>query len=81
MLYHTSILFHSLDKNRDEGEYECNVNIDFEREDKEFRMSNSTNKAVVVPSEFHCYHICDVSAIFILTKLHLIAWWLLLLCF
>ncbi len=53
MLYHTSILFHSLDKSRDEGDYECNVDVIFVRVDHELTISNSSNTVIVVPSKFN----------------------------
>ncbi len=53
MLYHTSIIFNSLDKSRDEGDYECNVDVMIERENSQLRIMNSASKTMVVPSECH----------------------------
>ncbi len=53
MLYHTSIIFHSLDKSRDEGDYECNVDVMIERKNSQLRIMNSASQTIVVPSECH----------------------------
>ncbi len=53
MLYHTSIIFNSLDKSRDEGDYECNVDVAIERENSQSIIMNSASKTITVPSE--CY--------------------------
>ncbi len=51
MLYHTSIIFNSLDKSRDEGDYECNVNVMIERENGQLRIMNTASKTIAVQSE------------------------------
>ncbi len=43
MLYHTSVIFNSLDKSRDEGDYECNVDVMIERENSQLRIMNSAS--------------------------------------
>ncbi len=53
MLYHSSIIFNSLDKSRDEGDYACNVDVTFAIEGQEFIISNFSNTVIVVPSKFN----------------------------
>ncbi len=53
MLYHTSVIFNSLDKSRDEGDYKCNVDVMIERENSQLKIMNSASKTIVVPSECH----------------------------
>ncbi len=52
MLYHTSIIFNSLDKSRDEGDYKCSVDVIIAREDQKLTISNFSNTVIVVPSKF-----------------------------
>ncbi len=52
MSYHTSIIFHSLDKSRDEGDYECNVDVIIERENGQLRIMNAASKTIAVQSEW-----------------------------
>ncbi len=51
MLYHTSIIFNSLDKSRDEGDYECNIDVMIERENGQLRIMNTASKTIAVQSE------------------------------
>ncbi len=49
MLYHTSIIFNSLDKDRHEGDYECNVEIIFYRESQDTIETNNIDKVIDMP--------------------------------
>ncbi len=52
MLYRTSIIFNSLDKIRDEGDYKCSVDVIFAREDQKLTISKFSNTVIAVPSKF-----------------------------
>ncbi len=56
MLYHTSIIFNSLDKSRDEGDYECNVDVIVERESSHLTIKDSASMSITVSSK--CYLNC-----------------------
>ncbi len=53
ILYHTSIILQSLDKNRDEGVYYCTADVIVVRERQNFTKAISTNKTIFVPSKFN----------------------------
>ncbi len=53
MLYHTSIILQSLDKNRDEGVYYCTADVIVVRERQNFTKTISTNHPIFVPSKFN----------------------------
>ena len=40
---YTSIIFNSLDKSRDEGDFECNVDVIIERENSQSIIMNSAS--------------------------------------
>ncbi len=50
MLY-TSIIFNSLDKSGDEGDFECNVDVIIERENSQSIIMNSASKTITIPTE------------------------------
>ncbi len=60
MLYHTSIIFHSLDKSRDEGDYECVVNVMMERNDKQFTIANHSTTKIHLQSMFNQHLLLSV---------------------
>ena len=52
-LYHTSVLFNSLDKVRDEGEYMCAVSVTLRLEGYQNVTTESTaTRSITVPSKY-----------------------------